>query len=51
MCGSIDIVGAKGAKFKRCRESIIIVKFAGAKFRYIEEEFIVSSTFAEGHII
>ena len=35
MCGSIDIVGTKGADCRRCREAVIIVKFAGVKFWYI----------------
>ena len=51
MCGNIDIVGAKGANCRRYREAIIIFKFVGVKFRYIEEELIVSSTLGEGHII
>ena len=51
MCGSIDIVGAKQTDCRRCIEAIIIVKFTGVKFRYSEEEFIVSSTLGEGRII
>ena len=51
MRGIIDIVGGKGANCWICRESIIVVKFAGVKLRVIEEEFIVSITLGEGHII
>ena len=51
MCVSKYIVGANGYDCRRCREAITIVKFAGFKFQYIEEEFIVSSTLGEGHVI
>ena len=51
MCCSIDIVGAKGDYCRRFREAIIILKFVIVKFQSIEEEFIVSSTLGEGHII
>ena len=48
---SKDIVGAKGANCRRCREAVIIVKFMGIKFQDIKKLFIVSRTFGEGHII
>ena len=51
MCGIIYVVGDKGSDCWICREAVIIVKFAGVKFKDIEEEFIVSSTLGEGHII
>ena len=37
MCGSIDIIGTKGANYGRCIEAIIIVKSLGVKLQYIEE--------------
>ena len=44
MCVSIDIVRAERADCGRCKEAIIIVKFASVKCWYIEEEFVVIST-------
>ena len=51
MCGRLDIVGTKGNSCWGYTEAAIVINFAGVKFRNDKEEFIVSGTLGEGHVI
>ena len=44
MCVSVDMVGFIATDCWRCIEAVIVIKFAGVKFRNTKEEFIRSGT-------